>query len=278
MMPRGLLSLVFVFGFFWLSPITARSEEVVNPIKANVVLDPKEGSDGEFLIGVQFKIEPGWHLYWRYAGDTGLPTQIKFTLPDGGIVEELQWPTPIKFTQSGGLVGIGYEGEVVLFSRLKIPVSLSTEIVSLQARWVACSSKVCVPSKEEFTFKAADILSHKGFQVMDFEPWVKRVPLAFGSGEGHMTATSSKENASPKISKHEIVFDWKNPTEVIEWFPYLPRNLKLQNLRVETRGLKSVLTFDVERLDSEPLTQLMAEVVISRDGERLGLEHSISLN
>ncbi len=278
MMPRRLLSVVFVFGIFLLSPITARSEEAVNPIKANVVLDPKEGSNGEFLIGVQFKIKPGWHLYWRYAGDTGLPTQIKFTVPDGVMVEELQWPTPIKFNQSGGLVGIGYEGEVVLFSRLKVPVSLSTETVSLQARWVACSSKVCVPSKEEFTFKAADILSHKGLQVMDLEPWVKRVPVQFSNTHGQATVSISKDKSNPKLSNHEIVFDWKNPTEVIEWFPYLPRNLKLQNLRVETLGQRSVVTFDLEKLDSEPLTQLMAEVVLSRNGERLGHEHSISLN
>jgi thiol:disulfide interchange protein DsbD len=278
MMPQLFIPLlVILFSEIFFAP-DVWAEEAVNPIKAAVVLDPRESEVGEFLIGVHFKIEPGWHLYWRYAGDVGLPTQVRFNLPEGASVGELQWPTPVRFSQSGGLVGIGYEGETVLFARLRVPSSLSGEAISLQARWVACSSKVCVPNREEFTFKAADLLSRNGLQVMDLEPWFKRVPVQFSNTHGQATVSSSKDKSNPKLSKHEIVFDWKSQAEVLEWFPYLPRNLKLQNLKVETLGQKSVVTFDLERLDNEGIEKLAAEVIVDSAGSKQGYEQLINLN
>src|SRR5437870_1574840 len=34
-------------------------------------------------IDVRFAIKPGWHIYWRNPGDSGLPTAIRWDLPAG---------------------------------------------------------------------------------------------------------------------------------------------------------------------------------------------------
>src|ERR1039458_3932577 len=39
----------------------------------------------EVLAGVELKMAPGWHTYWRNGGDSGLPTTVKWTLPPGEI-------------------------------------------------------------------------------------------------------------------------------------------------------------------------------------------------
>ena len=31
-----------------------------------------------FLVGVRLKMEPRWHTYWKYPGDAGIPTDIKW--------------------------------------------------------------------------------------------------------------------------------------------------------------------------------------------------------
>ena len=38
---------------------------------------------GSNRAGLYFKLEPGWHVYWINAGDSGEPPHIKWTLPDG---------------------------------------------------------------------------------------------------------------------------------------------------------------------------------------------------
>jgi thiol:disulfide interchange protein DsbD len=34
-------------------------------------------------IGLRLQALPGWHTYWQYAGDAGLPTSIEWTLSPG---------------------------------------------------------------------------------------------------------------------------------------------------------------------------------------------------
>ena len=33
--------------------------------------------------GLYFKLEPGWHIYWKNPGDAGEPPHIQWTLPAG---------------------------------------------------------------------------------------------------------------------------------------------------------------------------------------------------
>ena len=62
--------------------------------------------------GLYFKLEPGWHIYWKNAGDSGEPPHIKWTLPEGISASALQFPPP-KRLPLGPLMDFGYENEVV---------------------------------------------------------------------------------------------------------------------------------------------------------------------
>src|SRR5271170_1748892 len=70
-----------------------------------------------FWLGVRLSIDPGWHIYWKNAGDAGLPTRVKFTLPDGFSAGPLQFPTPHRFDQPGNIVAFGYEDSVLLLTQ-----------------------------------------------------------------------------------------------------------------------------------------------------------------
>ena len=48
----------------------------------------------KFRIGVLYRIEPGWHIYWKYPGDADIPTKMAWQLPEGFKVDDLQWPIP----------------------------------------------------------------------------------------------------------------------------------------------------------------------------------------
>ena len=39
-----------------------------------------------------FKLEPGWHVYWQNAGDSGEPPRIQWTLPAGVTAGPISFP------------------------------------------------------------------------------------------------------------------------------------------------------------------------------------------
>ena len=36
-----------------------------------------------FDLAVRMKTDPGWHVYWKNSGDSGLPVAVRWDLPDG---------------------------------------------------------------------------------------------------------------------------------------------------------------------------------------------------
>jgi thiol:disulfide interchange protein/DsbC/DsbD-like thiol-disulfide interchange protein len=99
----------------------------------------------ENIIGLHFKLEAGWHVYWANAGDAGEPPHVEWTLPKGITAGPLLFPAP-KRLPVGPLMDFGYENDVILPVRLQ--VARSAKAGSLQAKvdWLVCR-EVCIPGK-----------------------------------------------------------------------------------------------------------------------------------
>lgn len=110
-------------------------------------------------VGLQITHQPEWHTYWKNAGDSGLPTELNWTLPAGVSAGEIAWPVPKKIPV-GNLANYGYEGTVLLpvplevSSNFKPPLALGTGAsgldIRLKATWLVCR-KECIPEEGEFT-------------------------------------------------------------------------------------------------------------------------------
>jgi thiol:disulfide interchange protein DsbD len=96
-------------------------------------------------VALRLRHAPHWHTYWQVPGESGLPTQIKWTLPAGFAASDIQWPVPQRLP-AGPLVNFGYEGEVLLLTQLSVPADVQGESVQLAARadWLVCND-VCIP-------------------------------------------------------------------------------------------------------------------------------------
>src|SRR5580658_508968 len=99
--------------------------------------------------GLYFKIDPGWHVYWKNAGDAGEPPHIKWTLPDGITAGPLQFPAP-KRLPLGPLMDFGYEDEVLFPFALNVTQSAQAGPARLHAKvdWLVCQAS-CIPGKAE---------------------------------------------------------------------------------------------------------------------------------
>jgi thiol:disulfide interchange protein DsbD len=99
--------------------------------------------------GFYFKLEPGWHVYWKNAGDAGLPPHVSWALPAGITAGPLQFPAP-KRLPLGPLMDFGYEDEVLFPFALNVARTATGGPATLHAKidWLVCQAS-CIPGKAE---------------------------------------------------------------------------------------------------------------------------------
>jgi thiol:disulfide interchange protein/DsbC/DsbD-like thiol-disulfide interchange protein len=100
-----------------------------------------------FTVGVLMSMDPGWHTYWKNAGEAGLPTTIAWKLPEGISAGEIQWPLPEKHIESGDVLTYGYAGENMLLVPMTASSSLkpgSSVAIKGEVSWLECE-RMCVP-------------------------------------------------------------------------------------------------------------------------------------
>ena len=96
-----------------------------------------------------FKLEPGWHIYWKNPGDAGLPPHVRWTLPAGITAGPMRFPAP-KRLPLGPLMDFGYEGEVLFPIDIDVTNSaqLGPAVLHAHVDWLVCQER-CIPGKAE---------------------------------------------------------------------------------------------------------------------------------
>ena len=119
-----------------------------NAIAASLVAESPVVIPGETVtLALVMRPSPGWHGYWKNPGDSGIETQIDWTLPQGLTAGPIQYPVPDRLL-IGGLMNYVYEGDYAQLVDVTVPadVALGT-ILPIRARvdYLACTDEVCVP-------------------------------------------------------------------------------------------------------------------------------------
>ena len=105
-------------------------------------------SDVPFAVGLRIQHATGFHTYWKNPGIAGVPTKLKWNLPDGFSAGEIEWPQP-QLTKMAIYPVYGYEGEVLLPVTITPPANWKaadqTQIeLEAEASWMCCA-KTCHP-------------------------------------------------------------------------------------------------------------------------------------
>ncbi len=86
-------------------------------------------------LGVRFKIQDHWHIYWHNSGESGMPPRLKWTLPDGFRAGKVRFPVPKKHSDAGGFITTNVlEGEPVLLITFDTPGTISDSEVTIAAK------------------------------------------------------------------------------------------------------------------------------------------------
>lgn len=134
------------------STLIAFSESGNDYVEAKFITDYESVKLGdEFMIGINYQIDAEWHIYWSNPGDSGLPTEIEWTIPEGFEIESTEYPTPEKIPFSG-MANFGYSREVLITAKVKVTKDLANGIYKFSAKslWLVCKEK-CIPGSHELS-------------------------------------------------------------------------------------------------------------------------------
>jgi len=93
---------------------------------------------GNQELGLQFKMNPDWHIYWQNPGDSGASPKLTFK---NARMTEWRWPVPVRLPVPP-LTNIGYPTEVVF--PLKVESQGPARDVELGLEYLICKVE-CVP-------------------------------------------------------------------------------------------------------------------------------------
>ena len=200
-------------------------------VAENTALVP--GADN--WLALRLKSEPGWHTYWRNPGDSGIPTSLRWSLPDGFSAGEIVWPYPERHAL-GEVMNYGYAGETLHLVPLTVPAAAAGQSVELkaEAKWLVCSD-ICIPGKAQLSLRlpvAPSAAADPRWQAA-FAETHARLPRAVAWPARFAT---DKKDLSLAVQSAEIA-----AAEQVEFFPYakdLVNHAAAQHLAREHDGLR----------------------------------------
>ena len=101
--------------------------------------------------GIEIRLKPGWHTYWRYPGDAGVPPRFDFQGSQNVKSVDVRFPAPKRLAE-GGMTAIGYDGDVILPLTIVAQDAGKPVLLRLKLDYAVCE-KLCIPAdgKAELT-------------------------------------------------------------------------------------------------------------------------------
>ena len=222
-----------VIAFFFLPaaglPALAASSSADAPhVHVQLLVLPQALSrGGSASAGLYFKLEPGWHVYWKNAGDAGQPPRIHWTVPQGVTASDLEFPAPQRLPL-GPLMDFGYENEVLFPFTLQVAQTAKPGPAALQAKvsWLVCQA-TCIPGKADLevtreiaghlgkpTVLASDLALYNRFAARLPKPQPRAFKAVFQAEKSYFrlaVETGQKENSAVFFPADQGILD--NPAE-----------------------------------------------------------------
>ena len=145
-----------LLGFFACSSAANASQG--EGVKASLVADVFEPASfplKPFMATVVLDLQPGWHTYWQYPGDSGLPPKVEWHLPPGWTAAPIEFAIPHQFSEPGDMVVYGYEKRQLLRALITPSKEQRNDgscVLGASLSWLACN-ELCVPGSAEVSIK-----------------------------------------------------------------------------------------------------------------------------
>src|SRR5271170_4589224 len=159
------------------------------------------GSAQTVEAGIEIRLKPGWHSYWRSPGDAGIPPSIDWGGSGNMKHAEIAWPAPTRYSLQG-FETAGYQDHVVL--PITLTMARPGQLLDLHAtvNWAACAN-ICVPYSTKLDLRlpaGSAALSAEAGLIADARAKVPQ-PLA-ASGIDLVSAGAAGKGADTALVVH----------------------------------------------------------------------------
>ena len=205
-----LFFIIFIFPLF----VNAKLASVdTSHAKIELLVETNEIVVNEdFVIGIKFEIEPGWHIYWKNPGDSGLPAEIEWKNIESIEFKKFLWPSPEK-TPEEPLMTYGYYNEVVLPAIFSVDSDYIKNGPSIfEIDFLICE-KICIPEKAVIDFDLSSY-SDDDIQVSReiLSSWYNELPINFD------------RKLLIEASDNYLSIEWENKNNDITQAYFFPEN------------------------------------------------------
>lgn len=133
------------------------------------------GNLQELPLGLEFRLAPGWKIYWRTPGEAGLPPTLDLQMANGTPLQsQIEWPVPKRFN-AFGFDNFGYADAVIL----PVDVRGHDRGAALQIRGqieaLVCSD-ICVPLAGALRLDLANGSAEPSSMAMVIAQFAAKVP------------------------------------------------------------------------------------------------------
>jgi DsbC/DsbD-like thiol-disulfide interchange protein len=94
--------------------------------------------------GIEIKLDPGWHTYWRNPGDTGVPPTFDFSKSANVKAATVLWQAPERFPDGAGGYSIGYVDHLILPLEVAPKDAARPSSLHLKLGYAVCGN-LCIP-------------------------------------------------------------------------------------------------------------------------------------
>ena len=159
--------------------------------RVELISERKAALPGETVYAaLKMDLDKGWHVYWKNAGDAGLPPQV-LVQPDSsipaGAVGSIIWPLPhLLPVVDGEIMDYGYNDEVVFPFPITIPADATGPVtLDAVADYLICED-TCVPESAHVSLRLDTDAAEPDVRNGDLiASWIARSHTPF-PGEAHI--------------------------------------------------------------------------------------------
>ncbi|HEY5991041.1 MAG TPA: thioredoxin family protein [Candidatus Udaeobacter sp.] len=228
-------------------------------VKAELLADTNAVVPGKpFTVGLLLRMAPAWHTYWKFSGDAGLPTELKWKLPAGWKIGEIQWPIPLKTIDPGDIQTYGYENEVLLMQEITPPTKLDSSSVKLSAdtSWLVCE-RICIPGGATLQLELPASTASQPANTELFARYRRLLPQNW-PGANVATADWGRVGSDLRL---KVTSETLASYPAVDFFPLPEQSTVVGHPRIESRG-KNEVAFRIPIESSEKNLSSMAGLLV----------------
>ncbi|MFP4379406.1 MAG: protein-disulfide reductase DsbD domain-containing protein [Candidatus Sumerlaeia bacterium] len=238
--------------------------------------------DNVLRVGLHFEMAEDWHIYWKNPGDSGLPTRVDWTLPEGYSAGPILWPTPHSFEQPGEIQGYGYSDEVLLIVDIQALESQSLDkTIRMEAdvNWLACAD-VCIPGGSRLVSLVETSGEDTNKYIDVFDKYEAQLPKSLDENNPPFTVSRYQwPRQTDQSGAVEVALDWNISAQDVAFFPHPADALLIENLSFSHQEESSTIRIDLNYLKPQDKPRWLDSVIGYRNesGDWRGISQKIPL-